>query len=297
MAIPEAKLETWSHPGAQATAKATHEAIRSILTPAALNLSQDAFNIYLQGSYANHTNVRGDSDVDIVAELFRSFQYDITILSPSQQQLFHDTFPNAAYLLTDFRSAILSCLRRALGANMVTEGGKCLKVASGNGRLAADILVCQTYRTYTSFRAPTTPPAVEGVTFYTSDGRWVVNYPKQHLDNGESKNQATSEWFKPTVRVFKNARSELEERRLVDTGSAPSYFLQCLLYNVPNSKFGRSFQTSFCEIVNWLSSNDLSHSICQNDITPLFGNTPEQWSLQAACAIVRAYVRLWNEWI
>src|SRR5690242_12260392 len=97
MAIPESQLKTWSNPGAQATAKATHETIRRALTPAALNLAAGAYNVYLQGSYANDTNVRGDSDVDIVAELTRTFSHNIGQLPGEQQRLFHDIHPTATY--------------------------------------------------------------------------------------------------------------------------------------------------------------------------------------------------------
>src|SRR5262245_26415424 len=137
MAIPETQLKTWSNPGAQATAKATHETIRRALTPTALNLSPEAYSVYLQGSYANDTNVRGDSDVDIVAELTRTFGHNISQLAAEQQRLFHATYTNATYYLSDFRTAVLNSLRTAFGNGAVTEGDKCVKVARDGNRLAS----------------------------------------------------------------------------------------------------------------------------------------------------------------
>ena len=64
MPIPESQLETWSHQGATVTSAATHRSIRAALDahdwPDAMRL-----NPYLQGSYANATNIRGNSDVDL----------------------------------------------------------------------------------------------------------------------------------------------------------------------------------------------------------------------------------------
>ena len=36
---------------------------------------------YLQGSYRNDTNIRGDSDVDLVLELNSVFKHDASVLS------------------------------------------------------------------------------------------------------------------------------------------------------------------------------------------------------------------------
>lgn len=44
------------------------------------------------------------------------------------------------------------------------------------------------------------------------------------------------------ARVFKNMRSRLVESGLIEAGTAPSYFIEGLLYNVPNEKFTTSYQ-------------------------------------------------------
>ena len=68
MAIPESQLSRWSHHGAQDSSKRTHEIIRRALSahrwPADMT-----YDFYLQGSYRNDTNIRGDSDVDCLSLL------------------------------------------------------------------------------------------------------------------------------------------------------------------------------------------------------------------------------------
>jgi hypothetical protein len=65
----------------------------------------------------------------------------------------------------------------------------------------------------------------EGVAFY-SGGKRIENFPKQHSENITAKHQATKGNFKPMVRVFKNMRNSMIEKRLLADGVAPSYFIE-----------------------------------------------------------------------
>lgn len=184
--------------------------------------------------------------------------------------------------------------QRYYGDDRVREGRKSLKVQTYY--LPADVVVCIQYRKYNQ------PPRsaldfVEGMTFWVpSENRWVINYPKLHYENGKRKNQATDGLYKKTVRLFKNARTYLIDRGDATQDLAPSYFLECLLYNVPNSKFSGSFQKILYETISWLLQAQLSNFICQNEQMPLFGNTPEQWTTDNAKRFIRHMVDLWNNW-
>jgi hypothetical protein len=62
-----------------------------------------------------------------------------------------------------------------------------------------------------------------------------VNYPSQQLENGRAKNQRTGYAFKKTVRILKRV-----ENAMADAGThrdLPSYFIECLVYNCPDSLF------------------------------------------------------------
>jgi len=288
MAIPESQLERWSHQGPVTTAKKTHESIRSALSaydwPSGVK-----FEVYLQGSYKNSTNIRGDSDVDAVVQLNSAF---LSNLTEEQESMLG--FIKADYGWKEFRDDVLSALREYFDSAKVREGRKSLKVDTPY--LPADVVVCMQYRKYNQ------PPRsdrdfVEGMTFYVPrEARWVINYPKLHYENGVKKNQATDEWYKKTVLLFKNARTYLINRGAAPQDLAPSYFLECLLCNVPDSAFNGTFQDIFCNVVNWLQRAALNNFICPNKQMFLFGGSPEQWTIDKARGFIQFMVALWNNW-
>ena len=68
-------------------------------------------------------------------------------------------------------------------------------------------------------------------------GNRIRNFPEQHSKNCTAKHQATKGNFKPMVRVFKNMRNSMIEKKLLADGIAPSYFIEGMLWNVPPDKF------------------------------------------------------------
>ena len=297
MPIPESQLETWSHQGAVTTSKQTHESIRNALD--SFNWADWVdFEPYLQGSYRNATNIRGDSDVDVVVQLNSSFRGDVSELSNNEQILYNQTYSDATYQWANFRTDVIAALRDYYQPSAVDDtGDKALKVAGESGRLPADVVVCLQYRKYKRFSGQDNQDYVEGISFYTlKENRRVINFPKIHYNNGTKKHGRTSNRYKPTVRVFKNARTYLIEKGIISKDLAPSYFLECLLYNVLDEKFTNNYQDTFCYVVNWLAESNLTNFMCQNEQLPIFGDTPEQWSISNAQRLVQAFISLWNNW-
>ena len=68
MTIAENQLRTWSQLGAQARSQRTYQSIRNALGRHVWPPAMGSPSVYLQGSYRNHTNIAGDSDVDVVVE-------------------------------------------------------------------------------------------------------------------------------------------------------------------------------------------------------------------------------------
>lgn len=298
--IPESQLEVWARQGATVSAVGTYASVRKALLEVTTSpVSGKNVDVYLQGSYRNSTNIRGDSDIDVVVQLNSTWSRDLSSLSGYEADLYRSTYPNATYLWHHFRADVLSALRGYYGRETVIEGNKCLKVAAGPGRLPADVVVCQTYRKYERFYGTYDQSYVEGIKFWDlKDNREVVNFPKVHHDSGAAKNGPgrTNGLYKPTVRVFKNARTHLVKRGEIGAGLAPSYFLECLLYNAPDSLFAGTHHQTFLNILNRLYAVELSGLWCQNGQTLLFGSTTEQWDLGAAQKLVAALIGLWNGW-
>ena len=296
MSIPESQLERWSHQGAVTTAKRTHESIRNALDPHTWPTGVK-YEVYLQGSYKNTTNIRGDSDVDVVAQLDSTFQSDLSGLTDYQKILHKQAHPDATYLWENFRSDVLTALRNYFGYSAVNIGNKSLKVAGNSNRLPADVVACIQYRKYRYFNSVNDQDYIEGMLFYTlRERREVINFPKVHYQNGTAKNGRTASRYKPTIRVFKNARTYLVNQEIISKELAPSYFLECLLYNVPDVKFTSNHQNTFCDVINWLREVDMTNFVCQNEQVYLFGNTPEQWSSTNAKELLGELIDLWNNW-
>ncbi len=286
MAIPETKLTTWSNPGATTTARRTHESIRAALDDYNWPDNID-FEIYLQGSYKNDTNIRGDSDVDVVVQLRSSVFHDLT-----DEQCRRLGFGVTSYNWMEFKRDVVDALNDYYGAENVQLGNKAIKV--NTSYLPADVVVCQEYRKYRSLNVN---DFTEGMMFYVSNEiRRIENYPKIHYNNGVTKNSRTNGWYKPTVRLFKNARTYMINQGLIPDNLVPSYFLECLLYNVLSSSFGTNYETTFCNIVNWLSAANLNNFVCQNEQQNLFGDLPAQWVVAHANRFVGALINLWNTW-
>ena len=79
MAIPESQLEAWSRQGSVTQSSGTYLAVRSALMSSRADYAAQSFDVFLQGSYANDTNIQGETDVDAVIRLNTIFAYDLSL--------------------------------------------------------------------------------------------------------------------------------------------------------------------------------------------------------------------------
>jgi hypothetical protein len=291
MALSESQLSTWSNQGAMESSAATYASIKKALENHRWPIGM-RYEVYLQGSYPNATNIRGNSDVDVVVELTSAFYTDL----PRDQWDRYSISPGA-HGYTDLRREVISALQQYYGTSLVdTTGPNAISVAASNGRLKADILPCVTYREYNGGGT-----YVEGIKFWNQQtGEEKINYPKVHIDNGSAKNSpsGTQGRYKPSVRMFKNARERIIGNSDELRKRYPSYFIECLFYNVPNAKFGSSCCDTYVNAVNFLSTSLANGSgqqfTTQNSQQVLFGPASTQWSLTSAQQFVSALAALWN---
>jgi hypothetical protein len=293
MPIPSSQLETWANQGAIVTAQATHTSIRTALSlynwPDGIRHDE-----YLQGSYRNNTNIRGDSDVDLVTELTSTFWSNLT-----EEEKREMGITPASYTWSDYRSDLIHALRDYYGDGLIdTSGSRSVKVLPSSGRLHADIVVAGQYRHYSNMRL-----IAQGIIFWTTPGGQLIkNYPKLHYSNGTNKNsqERTGTWYKPTIRIYKNARNRIYNNKPHLDGRFPSYFIECLLHNVPDDRFGGGYQNSFVNVVNWLNEvlNNTGGSkfTTQNGMEYLFGPLITQWNQNDARLFISELIDLWNEW-
>jgi hypothetical protein len=253
--------------------------------------------VFLQGSYGNDTNVYAESDVDIVIRLDDCFFSDLESLPDEDKAAHKRAFNDATYTHADFKRDVLSVLAGQYGA-AVNAGDKAIAIAPGGSRRKADVIVATQFRRYSKFRSIADSEYVEGICFFNSAGERIANYPKQHSANLTAKHQATTGWLKPAVRVFKNMRSRMVEVGLLKAGLAPSYFIEGLLYNLPNDKLISSYQNCVVNSLNWyLREAEKADLLCANEQYYLLRDGHHTCWQRANCdSFVDAAIRLWNEW-
>lgn len=303
MSISEKQLVTWANQGAEAASATTYVSIKSAIE--SINWANDiTYSIYLQGSYRNKTNIYGDSDVDVVFEVTSIFYHNISELDSNSQLLFERDFPGTGkYTLDQFKETLKEKFEKLYGVQYVQVGGKTITVLKNSGRLNCDIVCCFQFHGYSSYTLWTKNSYNKGIKFHDSKkNRWVVNFPEQHYQNGVDKNDKsrTNNNYKPFVRIVKNFRSALVDKQRITDDLAPSYFIQCLLYNVPDKCFwGGNWQQILILVLNQLSvdltNKNIGTYICQNGIIPLFGNSPEQWDIAKATTFINQVIKLNNE--
>jgi len=291
VAIPEQQLKDWTAQGSIAGSARAYESVQQALAKSGLPESHK-IETFLQGSFRNSTNVERDSDVDVVVNRHGSFFPNVSSLPAGEAERVR-ALPDSAYKYQQFRQDVRDGLIDYYGSSRVIDRNKCVTIVDAGGTgISADVVPAFDFRYYYQ----DSQHWHLGIAFLTQrDNERIIGFPKQHYDNGVRKHGETNSEFKPTVRLFKNAASEMVDRGLLDPSVAPSYFIECLIYNVPASRFGAStWEGRVVDVYNWLESADLSEFVCVNGILYLFG--PKQWTQDNAQQLLAQFKTLWNTW-
>jgi hypothetical protein len=296
MAIPEGQLETWANQGAIATSSSTYQTVRNaLLAPGAVQASRK-LDVFLQGSYANDTNVYAESDVDVVITLDDIFYDDISGLPDQDRALYIASRTDATYTYHDVKAGVVKGLKKSFGDEFVSEGPKAVWIKPNGNRRSADVIVSAQYRRYHGFRSWQDQRYDQGICFWCGNTQ-IANYPKQHSDNCTRKHQATNQWFKPTVRILKNMRNRMVDTGLIAKKIAPSYYLEGLLYNVPNDRFGTSYEDTFVNAYNWIINADSTRLVCANERYYLLRDGNQvTWPIANGDAFLRQLGSFWKDW-
>src|ERR1700691_1262327 len=117
MAISESQLEIWSHQGSITQSSSPSQSVRTALLDAKANYKDKAFDVFLQGSYGNDTNIYAESDVDTVIRLDSIYYYDTSALNPQELQTFYASFTAATYTYAEYKSQVVQALQKSFGQN------------------------------------------------------------------------------------------------------------------------------------------------------------------------------------
>jgi hypothetical protein len=141
-----------------------------------------------------------------------------------------NTFSPATLNYATYRSKIGSALYDAFTPYGVNAGNKAFTVTENTYRITADVVPTFEYRKY--FWLGSELKYISGVCFFSSDGKFIVNWPEQTYENGVAKNERTGRRYKRVVRVLKGLRYEMEEKGYASAKKISSFQIACLAYNV-----------------------------------------------------------------
>lgn len=228
--------------------------------------STEEIQVFIQGSYANNTCVRGDSDVDIAI-----VRRDISEYAFGKP--FSPSSPTKRNEGKAFKDTVENILKKHF-PYAVTRKNKSIKVNGNTYRKQADTVPCFTLRYYREWYNHNDHINYdEGITIYADDGQVIYNFPKQHIANGKRKNVSTNYYYKKMVRIIKKMRYLMEDCHITSASMVSSFGLESLLWNLPNSIFAKytTYRYAFDEIVDYLVKN--KSSLCNykeaNDIKDL----------------------------
>lgn len=277
----------------QQKAGRTHRAIRKHLEKDP-SLAVYTIDTYLQGSYKNSTNVRGDSDVDMGSVTDRFFYYDLSDLPDdpansvgagrrSLRQQVEASIVPTSMTFSKYRSDVLASLQSEYGRDAVVDGNKAIRVNGNTYRLDADVLPCTTFRWYyKDWRGGASYHT--GISFFTNNGERVVNFPHQHFTNLSQKDQTNSGKVKGCIRILKRVRNELVNAGGWDRKRSPSYYLEGLLWNVPDDLFRGGYTSVFPNVLKYL----------WEDLTAKRGREELRSYMQANNVFVLFHQSFWN---
>ena len=214
--------------------------------------------VFTQGSYRNHVNVRQDSDVDIgvlcLDAYFNEYPDD------NVRAELAESFIPPTYEYATFKNELEQALVDRFGKTEVTRGSKAFDIKASSYRVEADVAPFFENRRHISAQyyhsgvemVPDDPPPLS-----------IKNWPEQHYQNGVTKNNQTNRKYKRVVRILKSLSNEMSANGIRSAKDAPSFLVECLVFNASNSNF---YYPTFKQIVRnvlaELFSNTLNDDKC-----------------------------------
>jgi hypothetical protein len=184
-----------------------------------------SLKVFAKGSYANNTNVRADSDVDIAVECtecryWGESEKDIHPPSGSYEGI---------WTPEKLRAELLSAMNTKFSGQVDSSGSTAIQINSNSARVDVDVVPCFSYRYYMNHGSR------DGTKIFKTDGSSIVNYPVQQKENGTAKNNRTGYAYKKGARLLKRVENVMA--RDGTFRELPSFFMECLAYNCPDNTF------------------------------------------------------------
>ncbi|WP_326743431.1 hypothetical protein [Streptomyces sp. NBC_01768] len=284
------RLRRWQKPAGPAEAERQQRAQRMVREAVGAHGAFADLDITVEakGSYPNKTNVRNDSDVDIKVQINDPFHARIDpqgFWFGGRWMHQYDGLWKPRVLRRELHMALENVFGTVDDNHNVAF---CIPEVPSS-RPSADVVPCFKYVQFTD---ESLSQSVEGSIVYCRDGTEIVNWPHQQLVNGKAKNERTNHRYKFVVRVLKSVENDLADQKVIDP--LPSYFSECLVYNVPDHVLtAGSFDDAVRGALQHLQRSlhplfmEPKSLVEPNGIKPLFG-CGQKWQPADGRKLVRA---------
>lgn len=291
----EKRFSEWSSPPSDSEQERIDNSVMAVRKAIANHdvLKDKEIEVFVQGSYKNNVNVKKDSDVDIAVLSKKTFIWEaVNDVIGDHVNSNHNP---ATYDYSTFKNDVQKALENHFGGSFVKRGNKAFNIRENTYRINADVVPFFEYRWYTDINEFS-----NGVALYTDDinKKLVYNFPEQRYKNGVQKNKETNMRFKRAVRIFKKLKISMLE---VDSNYSylnnfSGYFIECLIYNVPNSKFiADSFYDMVKDIIiylyNELKNGNKHENWTEVDSIKYLFRTSQKWTKEEA---IKFFHNAWN---
>ncbi|WP_295357381.1 nucleotidyltransferase [uncultured Succiniclasticum sp.] len=233
MKYSEETLQAWTAPLSSSEEQRAENTIKMILS--AIDNSDELktkdIEVFIQGSFANNTNVRAESDVDVCVMLKDTFHFDL----PDGKTRQDYGFTPASITFFDYRDMVKRALQQKFKTEYVSDGNKSLKIDENTYHVKADVVPAFQLRNYYYWKSTDPNRYIEGTWFMSKNGKEIKNYPKEHIRNGITKNNDTNYEYKKLVRIMKHIKNEMVDDKKTNGDIITSFLVECLVWNIPNS--------------------------------------------------------------
>lgn len=208
--------------------------------------STEKVHIFIQGSYANNTCVRNESDV-----------YIAVVRDDVHEYAFGERFGTSTIdkkeEATKLKDAVERTLRNSF-PNQVHRGNKSIKVDGNTYRKQVDTVPCLSMHYYYRNHLGDYLTNHQGVIIFADDGTVIRNFPKQHIVNGKAKHNGTNYYYKKIVRIMKKMRHLMSDCGYSCANYVSSFGVESLTWNIPDAYFTKysCYGLAFKEIVNYI---------------------------------------------
>jgi hypothetical protein len=291
----ESKFRKWSKIPSEEEEKKFVEAgraIRQAIYKDAI-LSRQDVRVVPEGSYRAKTH-SASSDLDVIVCRFweplsctavrhnldfsgkdNSLKMQETNLSGDHRELYGE--------FMKFRMDIEKFLIREIGENNYYRDNRVFKIKSNIYGKIVEIIttfICKDY-------AGEYEKDVNGyMKYFCDNGRNFAFVPDLEYINGNIKHKKTGKRYKKTVRILKKLRDEMQNFNIQSARGISSYFIESIVYNVPNVAFGhRRLTDDIKDIINY-SINCMNDGSCEKwkkiDEHDFMFNGPLSWLREQA---------------